>query len=517
MNEKIFSKLNELAEQAGCITVKDSYNEVHMSILQKDMKQYAVLGDVNSGKSTVINILAEEKKLPVSMRTNEHGKVAYAESEKYNCRWVELNSNCYQGDNLTDVNSPLWHIDAAIYIMCATAPFSQQDVTAIRACIAHGVPCSLVLSKLDLIDEAERDEVTAFVKVQSERYFGSDSLTVINVKDEESARKAVLNEFISAEDSSDIRDYMLAISYAKKLKEYIEEKYECAKEKMQAVSEKEKHTKQVLFDEKIAWDKINLEIEASEIRLVEAMSLKMNQMYADCIVNLADKAMQAKSPKEWWEKSLENEFRQESIRISNEIDRMICTQISYDRDWLVQAAEQSLGAKLLIDGCEVETRLDDVLFGVSPDRLNDSSKTKPLAIAGLLASSVVLFGVLLYPAITMHTINSVCWTLAGAAVAGCGFWTFFETKKDKAEKQQCLKSELSRYILMSRDDNINALKKNIEYGYESMRISVQDLQLACVRPAENKDDEKVYSEFKEISAIKLRCDEIVKEIIVETK
>ena len=200
------------------------------------MKQYAVLGDVNAGKSTIINILAGEKKLPVSVRSNEHGKVAFVESDEHKCRWVELSTSAYIGDGVTEIESPLWYIDAAIYVLSATTPFSQQDVTAIKACLSHGVPCSLVLNKLDTTDESEKDEIIAYIKTQAERHFGSDSLIVINTKDEEATNTRSSDDFASAEDSIDIRDYLLAVSYAKVLKAHIAEKYDSAKKKMQIAS-----------------------------------------------------------------------------------------------------------------------------------------------------------------------------------------------------------------------------------------------------------------------------------------
>lgn len=513
MNENIYNKLNNLAEQAGCLAVKDSYNEVQMSMQRSIMKQYAVLGDINSGKSTIINILAGEKKLPVSVRSNEHGKVAFVESDKYNCRWVELSYGSYVGDNLAEVDSPLWYIDAAIYVMSATTPFSQQDLIAIKTCLAHGVPCSLVLSKLDAIDESEKDEIIAYIKTQAERHFGSDSLIIINTKDEEATKKTIMNEFVSAEDSTDIRDYMLAVSYAKSLKEHIAVKYDYAKEKMQIVSDKEKQAKQTVLDEKIAWDKIELDIETRKMKLIEAMSMEMNRLYADCIATLADKAMLAKSPKEWWEQSLEKEFHREIVRISNKIDRLICSQFADDRDWLVQTVEHRFGSKLSIDTSNSETQLEDVVFGVAPEGLNSTRTTKIFAMAGLVVSSVALFGVLAYPVLAMHSINALYWKLAGVAVAGTGFWIFMETKKEKTERQQCLKSEIARYILGSRDDNIEVLKKNIEYGYKSMSISIQDLQLATAKAPVNEGDSKVLAEFKEISEINRMCDEIVSSLL----
>lgn len=513
MNENIYNKLNALAEQAGCSQIKDSYNEVRVAMQRSIMKQYAVLGDVNAGKSTIINILAGEKKLPVSVRSNEHGKVAFVESDEHKCRWVEMSTNAYVGDSVTEIDSPLWYIDAAIYVLSATTPFSQQDVTAIKACLSHGVPCSLVLNKLDATDESEKDEIIAYIKTQAERHFGSDSLIVINTKDEETTKKAIMDDFTSAEDSSDVRDYMLAVSYAKVLKAHIAEKYDSAKKKVQIASDNERQTKQTILDEKIAWDKIKLEIESRKLKLIEAMSVEMNRLYADCIATLADKAMLAKSPKEWWEQSLEKEFHREIIRISNKIDRLICSQFTSDRDWLVQAVENRFGSKLSIDTDNSETQLEDVVFGVAPDGLSSTRTTKTLAMAGLVVSSVALCGVLVYPALAMHSINALYWKLAGVAVAGTGFWTFMETKKEKTERQQCLKSEIARYILGSRDENIEVLKKNIEYGYKSMSISIQDLQLATAKTPVNEGDSKVLAEFKAISEINRMCDEIVSSLL----
>lgn len=513
MNENIYNQLNTLADRAGCAQIKDSYNEVRTSMQRHMMKQYAVLGDINAGKSTIINILAGEKKLPVSVRANEHGKVAFVESDVHKCRWVELSTAAYVGDGVEEIESPLWHIDAAVYVLSATAPFSQPDVTAIKTCLSHGVPCSLVLSKLDAVDESERDEIIAYVKDQAERHFGSNSLIVINTKDAEATRQAIMNEFASAEDSLDIRDYILAVSYAKVLKAHIAEKYDSAKRKMQIASDNEKRAKQTLLDERIAWDKINLELESRKLKLIEAMTAEMDRLYADCIATLVDKAMLAKSPKEWWEQSLEKEFHRLAVRMSNKIDRFICAQFVGDRDWLVQTVEEQFGSKLSVDTSNSETQFEDIVFGVAPAGLSGTRTTKTIAIAGLVVSSVFLCGTLIYPALVMHSIDALYWELAGVAVVGTGFWTFLEAKKEKAERQQCLKSEIARYILSRRDGNIEALKKNIEYGYKSMGISIQDLQLATAKPPVNEGNGKIFAEFKAISEINRTCDEIIHSLL----
>ncbi len=517
MNEKIYNLLDELAEQAGCSTVKKRYHEVRNSMQRSIAKQYAILGDVNSGKSTIINILAGEKKLPVSVRGNEHDTIAVVDSNDSGYRWVELASGSYMDNGLADVESPLWHIDAAVYILSATTPFSQQDVYAIKACVAHGVPCTLILSKLDVVDESEIDEIIKYTKAQAEHQFGSDAVIVINTKDEVATKQAIMSAFTSSEDCLDIRDYILAVSYAKTLREAISAQYKVAKDKMQIVADKEKQAKQGLIDEKLEWDRIELEIDARKMALTEKMSVEMNQLYSECISNLTDKAMAASSPKDWWEKSLQKEFHREIAKISNKIDRMICSQVATDRDWIVETVEQKFGSKLSIDAESAETQLDDIVFGVAPEKLGISHKTKNLAMAGLLVSSVALGGVLIYPILAMHSINAIYWKIAGVAVVGTGFWTFIETKKEKSEKQQCLRTEIARYILSSRDDNIEALKKNIRYGYETMKLSIHDMQLSSTNTPVNENDSKVYAEYKAISEINRKCDEIVNSLLSEAE
>lgn len=513
MNERIYNMLNDLAEQAELSKIQDSYNDVRLAMQRSFMKQYAVLGDINSGKSTLINIVEGEKKLSVSVRATENGKVAFVESNKHNCRWVELNTGSYVGENLKDVESPLWYMDAAVYILSAATPFSQQDLIAIKACVAHGVPCSLVLSKLDMVEEAERNDIITYVKQQAEYHFGSDSVIVIDTKDEETTRQLIIKEFDSAENSLDIRDYMLAISYAKALKEHIAEKYKNAKDEMQIISEKEKQNKQAILDENIAWDQIKLNIEAQKIKLIEEMSAEMNRLYADCITSLVNKAMIAKSPKDWWEQSLRNEFYREFNRISSKIDKMICSQVAKDRDWVIQTVEKRFDVKLLDSINPAENQLEGIVFGVTPERLASSRTTKTLAVCGLLASSIAMCGVLLYPVAVMHSMTLLYWRATSFAVVGTGFWTFLETKKDKAEKQQCIKDEIIRYVLRNRDENIEILEKNIEYGYGSMNVAIQDLQLATSRVSTNDDDVKVRTEFKILSEINRKSDEIVNSLL----
>ena len=70
--------------------------------------------------------------MPVSIRSNEHEKIALVDSDEYNCRLIEMSFDAYLQNDLADVDSPLWYIDSAIYVLSATTPFSQQDVTAIK-------------------------------------------------------------------------------------------------------------------------------------------------------------------------------------------------------------------------------------------------------------------------------------------------------------------------------------------------------------------------------------------------
>ena len=513
MNRQTFMKLDALAKRAGCEKAMEKYNDVFSSIDRSVIKQFAVLGDVNCGKSTIVNLLAGEKALPVSMRANEHAKVAFAENKEHNVRFVELAMSSYLDGNVSPADSPLWFIDAAIYVIAATTPFSKEDVAAISECIRFGVPCSLVLNKLDATDESERDDIIRYVRQQAEKHFGSDQVIIIDNKAPENAKKAIMDEFAAAEDSNDVRKYLLAVSYAKEIKSQIDSQYDQAKAEMKRLSDQENQTKQAELDEKIAWDRIKLDLEARKMRLTEEMSVEMNRLYADCVNTLANQIPAANTLKNWWEKDLQKAFEKQLSRISNKIDQMICKQFVLDRNWLVKTVEEKFSSALNIDVSGVDTQFENIVFGVAPERVNKGTSGKSIAAAALAASSVALCGALIYPAIAMHAINALYWKISGVAVAGTGFWTFMETQKDQKEKRECLRSELARYVLSSRDDNIEVLKKNIAYGYDSMRISIQDLQLASAKVSEDPKGAEVSARFQVISALRADCEQAVNALV----
>ncbi len=64
MNDAIYMKLDVLAEQAGDNDLKKTYNDVRVSIQKNVIKRYVILGDVNSGKSTIVNIFAGKRNFP---------------------------------------------------------------------------------------------------------------------------------------------------------------------------------------------------------------------------------------------------------------------------------------------------------------------------------------------------------------------------------------------------------------------------------------------------------------------
>ncbi len=104
--------------------------------------------------------------------------------------------------------------------------------------------------------------------------------------------------FSSAQDSVDARDRLFALNYAKELKARLIVKYDAANATFQALSEQENQAKQKILNEKLAWDKIGLDLEDRKLKLINAATNETDRLYADCVATFTEKAELAKSPKD---------------------------------------------------------------------------------------------------------------------------------------------------------------------------------------------------------------------------
>lgn len=510
-----FDKIMNLAEEAGLSDTAAKFSGVRGEIYERRNKQYAILGDLNSGKSSLLNILAGEKVAPVSIIGGGHDAILTVGGQSGDYSWVEMATESFMDGSLPITENPLWQIDAAIYVIAAVAPLNTTDIATIQSCIGHGIPCSLALSKFDLIPEEERDGLLQTVKSQLYSLFGSDEIVVIDATDEAKTRDAVTRALESAEDSRNTREYLLTVAFAKAVKEKINRKYTECKARFDESAKRRDADRSNL--EKLNWDQIELDLTERKMRLLKEINDKFYSLYNDCSAKILKNAEAASNAEAWWKNQLEPQMRAENAAIADRINETICERLTADRDWLAREVRDKFNLSMNPTDADGKYKVSDVRPRQLDPGFGKPGNGRIAAISGLTISALALCGTFVLPATIPFLLSTSMRVVATAAVAGTGFWTYYATQTDNSAKKKILQQEIFKYVSECRDTNLKKVRSDISYIYENMLISIMDLQL--VRKAEKSGpaENPLSDELIKISSANKKCDEILNSLVLSAE
>lgn len=219
-NMELFEKLLETAANVGCDEdVKRLKGQAEELIAQEDT-QVVITGGDNSGKTTLINHMVNNELREESLLNEDEKplRVVFrktSDDDAYECRtvvnqaWYEEGAVLYEmklSDILYGERAGLKEImntkDIVLYMVPAIAPFTYEDVNAIKA--MSGLSLRVVLSKLELIDEESRDKVVKYVQNLCEN-MGLSSPIIPQAKDWDDMGKIIRNILPGTIEREDIR------------------------------------------------------------------------------------------------------------------------------------------------------------------------------------------------------------------------------------------------------------------------------------------------------------------------
>ena len=167
-----FDRLAEIAQEAGCEQyVRDEHSKVQ-AIMTNDRLNLAVTGRNNVGKSALINRMLSMDVLEESLIPDEDPRpirISFArtqDDERYRCvnvlhgAWNERGVTIYELHE-HDLKNPaeIDSKDFVLFVVSASAPFSNDEVSALRALAVF--PRQVVLVGMDFVPEERR---TDFIK-----------------------------------------------------------------------------------------------------------------------------------------------------------------------------------------------------------------------------------------------------------------------------------------------------------------------------------------------------------------
>lgn len=187
----------EIAEKMECMDEFEHLKEIVKDIFERSKTGVFITGARNSGKTTILNgitgrqirepsILVEEAKpLRVSFDLVE-------EDSRFECH-VAANKSWNEEDVVlyeVTVEEALQFLklaDVIYYVVSAAAPFTKEDVEAIKSMSCLKV--KVVLNKMNLVDGESKEKVIAYANGISEN-LGLGSVLIVDSNDWEATAKA---------------------------------------------------------------------------------------------------------------------------------------------------------------------------------------------------------------------------------------------------------------------------------------------------------------------------------------
>lgn len=517
--DDMFIKLTTLATEIDSAQIAEQYNQKRAFVQGKQGKSFAVLGDTNAGKSTVANIITGGNAMPVSMVSSTHAPVMQADIPGTDARCFEIAIEEYEKKQPGDPDCILWEIDAALFLLSATSPLSARDVSAIRTCIAYGIPCTIALNKMELLTDEDKAEAEDYVKTQMNALFGTDELSIIR-RDDAAMGETLRSQLFAHESITDVKEMLLCMGFASAVKSRISALQQEAKQRLHELTKNKENDKiRTQFDE-TRWQEIEIHVKMKDNDTLSMLNQVREKAITDISANLIAKMTLASSKKDWWNRQLERDMAVELQKIAGSVNHAISEKIVKDRKALIAEVESTFGVKLQsLPGYEAAGFRS---HGPMEAKTSDPEKMKRMAFTGLVLSSAALAASILFaPALVINGIAifsaSMIASGATAATVATGFWSVIEHGNSK-DKLKELESEIRRYVVKCVNENFDALAKNVEYIYSSLLLAVQDAQLAASvqkNGGVSEEEKKIGDEFKRYSGLALECDAILNEFMAD--
>ncbi len=514
--EDMFSKLTSLAAEIGSGDIASRYNGKRDEVRCKHGKVFAVLGDTNSGKSTVANMILGSATMPVSMVSSTHDSKLSAEVPGTEITCAEIAIEEYENIQPGDADCVLWGVDAALFLLSAAAPLSARDVAAIRTCITYGIPCTIALNKMELLNDEDKAEAEDYVKTQLSALFGTDELALIR-KDDKGMGKALLSMLCAHESVEDVKEMLLCMGFASAVKNRISALQQQAKQALNDCAKTRESGKVRAQINETQWQEIELRVKKKNNEALAEINRIREKAVAEIGDSLVMKMSLASSKKDWWNRQLEHDMAVELQKISGSVNRALSERIVEDRKTLISDVEQAFGVKLnTLPGYEASAFGSP---GAPEPKSSDPEKMKRMAFTGLVFSSAALAASILFaPVFIINGIAIFSATmLAGGATVATGFWSIVEHGNNK-DRMKELEAEVRRYVVKCVGSNFEAFSKNVDYIYASLLLAVKDAQLAASvqkGSGEGEEERKMGEAFKRYSVLAMECDAILNEFMAE--
>lgn len=544
------STIGKLAKQSSTVLRECGFEKMASNVeriytdARRERFVISVVGEFNRGKSTFINnLLGNPLVLPVGdlpttavltrIRYSKQEKMAVFDNRGNRTAILEIGASSWQGltannfgedqpegsiiiglsndfigrNNIEIIDCPgagdlsetrskqigdaLNRSDGAIIAIDATRPLSRTEQIFIKnRIIGRNTPYTLiVINKLDLIKESERNQIITYIKQVLDLNKIAVPIYVpydIDTTDDTYKDIIGMDKVITAIEgwtNSENRQYLIDIWVKSHIREIVTQASEILGEQETLFIADEKKRTELLAEKIIALDKLalawgdmNLSFQKDSVDCYNSFIAKVNEYTSEITEKLQYEASHTLTPERWWKEDYPYRLKIELASLSVSLENYVSKRISVDakklNDQLTQRFKTfvTTGDHIIADKDEYKQ-----FHSTKKIEFEDINKKQNIARVGTVAISLALapvFGIV---------------ATMGVGTAGTLLSNSF-TKKRLEEQKQELKEAISRDIpniilqatssSKSRiraiyDDIFSSAEKQKEAWYEAQKVAVE--------------------------------------------
>lgn len=478
--------LQKLSEELSSKSVYDEFERNVASLNTADVR-LGIMGQPNTAKTTLINGLLGIS-LPVSnipsqtnysiffsenaatfiLRENEDSKT----SVEINNEWLKNNklnileiNNEIIPDETTEMElcALVSKCDVCVYLLNAQSALSRTDLFILKNLSEINMPVALVLSRLDLLSDADKIEVFNYVKSNLSNY---KNLTFIelNTSIDESVVmiKSAIEDLIKNAYISDLRknfeNFYIAVAIGK-LFEVCQDRINRCEEKKSLI-EQQVNEKNLKLNEKLTeWLKVETILRQRISLISDKLRLFLSERKEDILRRLSHDVDVCGDVKLFWEKDFS--FRLEEL-IRSEMGgatQLVNQELIKIMQWLQEELFKQFRSKMSFTTGIVNERTKSIMQSPNDVPIADTQKLKIVTRIGT-AATVVAAGALF----ASSGIGGII--MAVSMVSGLGAEVIM--KKQNNESKEIIKKHLP--------DIVERVNLQLMTDYES-KINGETLKL----------------------------------------
>lgn len=405
-------KFYEAAKIAGCEYKVLNAKEIIAYLSENKTRNVAILGETNSGKTTLINRLCgKEVRAATKLSMGEKPlKVVFASIESDdNYEIVSLDSGNNAGLTFNEIpfnmavdydskapTEMLEKMDVVIYVVSAVMPMTASDVENITN-LMDKFPVIIYISKIDMLDNTDdAAEVTEYVKNIAAKTFENGEIPIFSSGDDSVDS---IMDILKEMEVDGIREYhigRIATVTKQNVVEALNDKLASLKEIRKQREKEVAATEDEARDEKLAWDKLRLDMLEHCQETIDTLDKKLSMIKISAKQELQKQFKEVQNKKEWLKVDLKE-------LLTEKLENAACSIYDEARDittshsnWFISKVNLDYNMKISVEDLKCYYSTSTVKVSECDDGPN-RQKMYLAAGSGIVAGAAILSSIPILP------------------------------------------------------------------------------------------------------------------------